>query len=153
MQGEIGKLALHLHRWIMTITEADCCTRRRRGIPAKKIEKTYFLYDLELDLMIEHNLSSSLNTFRLKKKSSQKKKELRKRKEKMLTKLLLLLLTGGVYPGEMSMNRHLIFREAMRSTTLGHATGSFCVRLLSMSCQCIVCFNRKGSFISTVKTR
>ena len=49
--------------------------------------------------------------------------------------------------------RHLIFREAMQSTTLGHAIGSFCVRLLSMSCQIVVCFNRKGSFISIINTR
>ena len=50
--------------------------------------------------------------------------------------LLMLLLIGGAYPGLMSMNRHLIFREAMRSTTLGHATGSFL-------CQTSVCFNRE----------
>ena len=49
--------------------------------------------------------------------------------------------------------RHLIFREAMQSTTLGHAIGSFCVRLLSMSCQIVVCFNHKGSFISIINTR
>ena len=58
--------------------------------------------------------------------------------------IMLLLLTGGAYPGVISMNRHLIFREAMRSTTLGHAIGSFGVRLLSMYCQCDVCFNRKA---------
>ena len=53
----------------------------------------------------------------------------------------------------MSMIRHLILREALRSTILDHATGSFCVRLISMPCQCIVCFNRKGSIISINTTR
>ena len=53
----------------------------------------------------------------------------------------------------MSMNRHLIFREAMQSTTLGHAAGSFCVRLLSMSCHWVVFFNRKGRFIPIITTR
>ena len=41
----------------------------------------------------------------------------------------------------------------MQSTTLGHAIGSFCVRLLSMSCQIVVCCNHKGSFISIINTR
>ena len=54
--------------------------------------------------------------------------------------MLLLLLTGGRYPCLIIMNRHLIFREAIRSTTLGHAAGSFLCHtpVIVMSLYCLL---------------